>query len=251
MNRQIAPVADRRARPELSVVVLCYRAGEDARQYAGEVVSRLEAVTRNWEVILVGNYVDGDVGDATPRIVREVAATDPRIKAVVLPKQGRMGWDARTGMAAATGNAIAFIDGDGQMPAGDIIRAYQVLLAGQFDLVKTYREQRHDSLLRRLNSNVYNAVFRLLFPGFKVRDVNSKPKVFARPFFERLHLRSDDWFIDAEIMIQARRLRCRLAEIPTTFNKLEGRKSFVRAGHIVEFLRNLAVARVKEFFVRA
>jgi len=236
-------------RPRISVVVLCYRAGDRARGYAGEVVARLEEAVDHWEIVLVGNYVEGDTSDTTPAVVRETAGSDPRIKAVAVAKRGRMGWDARQGFAAATGDTIALIDGDGQVPARDLVRVYRALRDGGFDMVKTYRTERRDGVIRRLNSDAYNVVYRFLFPGFAVRDVNSKPKIFTRSFFERLTLESDDWFLDAEIMIQARRLRCRMAEIPTTFADLEGRRSFVRVRHIAEFLRNLAIARVKEFFV--
>src|SRR5437763_1627489 len=79
------------------------------------------------------------------------------------------------------------------------------------------RVERGDGLSRRLVSALYNGVFRLLFPGFPVRDVNGKPKLLTRAAYERLSLASDDWFIDAEIMIQARRLGLRVGEVETVF----------------------------------
>lgn len=236
--------------PDLSVVILCYRTGESARRFVREVVATLDDEVGHWEIVLVGNYLENDAEDITPHVVRELAARDPRIKAVAEVKRGMMGWDVRQGLAAASGKAIAFIDGDGQMPADDLVRVYKTLRAGDFDMVKTFRAERHDGLARRVNSLAYNLIYRALFPGFRVRDVNSKPKIFTREFLERLTLSSDDWFLDAEIMIQARRLHCRLREIPTTFRDLEDRESFVRPGHIIEFVRNLAAARVKEFFAR-
>ena len=159
--------------------------------------------------MLVGNYHREEfpaVTDETPQVVRELAARDPRIKAVTLEKKGMMGWDARSGLAVATGETIALIDGDGQMAASDICCVYRRMMEGDFDMVKTYRIERHDGLFRGLNSTIYNRFFRVLFPGFPVHDVNSKPKLFRRAFFDKLDLQSDDWFIDAEIIIQARRL---------------------------------------------
>ena len=47
-------------------------------------------------------------------------------------------------IAAAKGDSVALIDGDGQMPPRDIIRLYKVLQSGEFDLVKTYRTKRLD-----------------------------------------------------------------------------------------------------------
>jgi glycosyltransferase involved in cell wall biosynthesis len=239
MERAV-PVAD------ISVVILCYRAGRGAEAFVRRVISALNQETENWEAVLVGNYLKG-VPDETPQVVRALAAEDPRIKAVTLEKEGMMGWDARSGLGRATGWTIALIDGDGQMPAEDLVRVYRTLAAGGLDMVKTYRKRRDDGFLRWANSVIYNAVFRFLFPGFKVRDVNSKPKILAREFYEKLDLRSDDWFLDAEIIIQARRLGCRLAEVPTVFLQSRTRPSFIRVKHLIEFLGNLSAARVREF----
>lgn len=234
---------------DLSIVILCYKAREKAREFTQQVIKEVGSVTDNWEIVLVGNYLKNDTADTTPKIVRELAANDKRIKALTLEKEGMMGWDARTGLSQATGNSIAFIDGDGQMPPQDITSVYRKLKEGNLDMVKTYREKRHDGLSRKVNSDIFNILFRILFPGFPVRDVNSKPKIFTREFLNKLELTSDDWFLDAEIIIQARRHHCRMAEIPTIFYDVEGRKSFVRPNHIIEFLKNLLIARLKEFLV--
>jgi hypothetical protein len=79
-----------------------------------------------------------------------------------------------------------------------------------------------------------------------VRDVNAKPKVLTRSAYERMTLRSDDWFIDAEIVIQSRRLGLRIGETETEFLGLTGRRSFIRMGAVFEFLRNLVRYRIEE-----
>jgi hypothetical protein len=60
-----------------------------------------------------------------------------------------------------------------------------------------------------------------------------------------MELQSDDWFIDAEIVLAARRAGLRVNELPVVFNRNEERASFVRADAILEFLRNMARARLK------
>lgn len=83
-----------------------------------------------------------------------------------------------------------------------------------------------------------------------MHDVNSKPKIFTRAAFEMMELKSDDWFIDAEIMIQARSFGLRVDGIATVFKKIDVRESFVKLDTICELIRNLVKARIKEFFVR-
>ncbi len=232
--------------PELSVVILCYRAGKEAEPFVEDVIACLDRVVKHWEIILVGNFISGAL-DPTPGIVSEIAAGDFRIKAITLKKEGMMGWDVRSGFEAATGEIIALIDGDGQMPGKDIIRAYRMIKREDCHMVKTYRMVRYDGPYRRIISRVYNAVFRLLFAGLSVRDINAKPKLITREAYEKLQLKSDDWFIDAEMMIQSRRLGFRIVEIPTAFYALKNRRSFVRIPAIFEFIKNLTVARFREF----
>jgi glycosyltransferase involved in cell wall biosynthesis len=235
------------SRPDLSVVLLCYRLGESARAQVAAMRSVLETSVPNYELVLVGNYRSDD--DVTPHVVTDIALGDPRTKVTARKKEGMMGWDMRTGLALATGNHIAVIDGDGQMPFEDVTRVFEALKKNGADMAKTYRTVRGDDVWRTVVSIVYNLLFRILFPGVRVRDVNSKPKIFTRAAYERLALTSDDWFIDAEMLIQARRLSFRLIEVPTVFNKLEGRQSFVKPRTILEFLWNFVIYRVKEFFI--
>jgi len=235
--------------PRLSVVILCYKAGDAVSEFASRVQTIIERVTEDWEIILVGNYNQGEA-DSTPAVVHAIAATDPRYKALTLLKQGMMGWDARSGLHAATGDMIAIIDGDNQMPPEDIARVYTKLLDEDLDMAMTYRNNRQDSLIRRYNSKIFNLIFSFLFPGYPVRDVNAKPKIFTRSFLGKLRLEADDWFFDTEIMIQARRHCAKLGQIPTTFYRSMDRKSFVRSDAILEFVKNLLRARFREFFIK-
>ena len=237
--------------PDLSVIVLCYRSGDAARSCAARIGQVLrEAGIDNYQLVLVGNYVAGSI-DTTPDIVRELAAGDPRIVCSAVAKQGMMGWDMRSGLALATGEHLAVIDGDGQVLVEDLVRVYRLLREQGLDLAKTYRTRRGDGLKRKLFSLVFNGFFHLLFPGLPVRDINAKPKILTRSAFERLTLQSDDWFIDAEILIQARRLGFRIGEMETEFLGLTGRRSFVSVAAVFEFLRNLLRYRILELRRRA
>ncbi|MBP7055796.1 MAG: glycosyltransferase family 2 protein [Candidatus Omnitrophica bacterium] len=232
---------------ELSVVMLCYGAGQRAYGFADKVINLLDKSVSSWELILVGNYREGSY-DETPETVRKIASSRKNVVAITLPKQGMMGWDARSGMDAASGRYICLIDGDEQMPPEDIIKVYEKLKKEGIDFAKTYRVRRHDSFIRRANSKVFNFLFCMMFPGLGIRDVNSKPKIFTKEAYDRMLLKSDDWFIDAEIMIQARRSRLSVGEVPTEFFKNEYRKSYVKIDAVFEFIKNMILARAGEFF---
>jgi len=233
-------------KPDLSVILLCYRSEDAISAYVEDLKSCLNELNIDWEIILVGNYVAG-VNDRTPEIVRKIASQNERIVALTKEKQGMMGWDMKCGFEAASGQTIAVTDGDGQFPLADIGRVYKKLIDDDLDMVKAYRIKRSDGLYRRILSSIYNLIFNLFFPGFSCHDVNSKPKIFKTSVLRQMDLLSDDWFIDAEIMIQTRRLKLNFAEISTQFTRLDLRKSFVKPSAIIEFIINMIVYRIREF----
>ena len=225
------------ADPYFSLVVLCYRSGTSIIPFIEKLRQALSRCVFTSEIVLVGNYVEGS-DDRTPEVVTKLAEQWPDVRSVVRPKEGMMGWDMRMGLDAARGTYIGVIDGDGQFPPESIIACLLKAELEQLDVTKTYRVLRDDGLYRRLISAVYNWLFKLLF-GFKVRDINSKPKIIRGDKYPLLQLRSDDWFADAEIIIRAQELGLKIGETPVHFRANDARGSFVRPAAIFEFAANL------------
>ena len=223
--------------PHFSLVVLCYRSGKNIIPFVERLQRTLSRCNFSWELVLVGNYVEGS-DDETPQVVANLAENSNNIRTVIRPKQGMMGWDMRMGLDAARGTYIGVIDGDGQFPPESIVACLLKCELEDLDLTKTYRVIRDDGLYRQLISTVYNGIFSLLF-GFKVRDINSKPKIIRRDKYELLQLESDDWFADAEIVIRARELGLKIGETPVHFKVNDNRGSFVKPRAILEFTSNL------------
>ena len=232
--------------PDISVVVLAYQSASTIEGFVASLVTSLEEEKIDWEIILVGIYIEG-ADDQTPEVVQRISDRNPRIKTVVHVKEGMMGWDMKSGFQAATGNKLAVIDGDGQMPCTDVIRVYNLMIEKEYDLVKTVRIKRSDGYYRMFISTVYNLLFKIMFPGISARDMNSKPKIITRELYQKMNLESDGWFVDAEIMIRARRLKIEIGEIETAFHSIDTRPSFVKPLAIFEFLANLIWYRIKEF----
>jgi glycosyltransferase involved in cell wall biosynthesis len=223
--------------PHFSLVVLCYRSGQSIIPFVERLQRTLSRCNFSWELVLVGNYIEGS-DDETPQVIKKLAKSSDNIRTVIRPKQGMMGWDMRMGLDAARGTYIGVIDGDGQFPPESIIACLLKCELEDLDLTKTYRVIRDDGIYRRFISTVYNGIFRVLF-GFKVRDINSKPKIIRRDKYELLQLESDDWFADAEIVIRARELGLKIGETPVHFSINDNRGSFVKPKAILEFTSNL------------
>jgi len=224
-------------RPDLYIIVLCYKSGIFAESYLSLIIDELKKKKiSDYEILLVGNYEKGS-HDPTPNIVKKLADRFDQVSSLALPKKGWLGWDVRKAFEIAHGNYIALIDGDGQMPANDIPRAFEMMKSNSYDLVMTYRVTRGDGLYRFMLSISYNLAVRLMFPRVSVKDLNSKPKIVRKSLLDSMDLESNGWTIDAEIMLQAYKRKARIHEIPTKFHgQVEGRQSFVGYKAIFEFI---------------
>lgn len=224
--------------PRVSAIVLGYRAEAALAAVVAALTRELEALGEPFEIVVVANHDAGAI-DETPEIGRRLAHADARVRLVARRKEGGMGWDLRSGLAIATGRYLIVIDGDGQNAPGDVARAFRALADGGCDVVKGRRVRRQDGTYRMVLSEAYNFGFALLFGTWGLWDINGKPKGMTRAAYERLDLRSDDWFLDAELILGARRAGLRIAEIPVEFGPSAARPSFVRAEAIFEFARHM------------
>lgn len=202
----------------------------------------LERAGVPYELILVANYWSPD--DRTPAVVEELARGRDTVRVVAEVKRGDMGWDFRAGLREARGSYLVVIDGDGQVPIQYALDTYRMLKETGAAVVKGRRFVREDGSVRTLTSLGYNLLFRLLFRTRGVWDVNGRPKGLTRDAYERLALRADDWFLDAELLLKARRQGLPVAELPVRFLVNEARGSFVGLDTVWEFVRNMVLWRL-------
>jgi glycosyltransferase involved in cell wall biosynthesis len=224
---------------DLSAIVLGYRSGESLRDVLEPLHSLLSDEGIEFEIVVVANYSPGR-DDSTPEVARAFAASRPSVVVLAEPKAGAMGWDMKRGLAAASGEYMVVIDGDAQNPVEDVLRMYRAMRSLDVDVMKGRRTLRHDGTYRRFVSLGYNLLFRLMFRTRGLWDINGKPKGLTRRAYEALELESDDWYIDAEIVLKARTAGLRIAELPVEFMRNDQRASLVRPAAIWEFLVNMA-----------
>ncbi|MEU1784067.1 CDP-glycerol glycerophosphotransferase family protein [Streptomyces abikoensis] len=98
------------ATPEVSVVVIVHNDAERlpraVRSVLGQSLRRLEAIV-----------VDDCSTDGTPRVARELAAGDPRVRLLRLPvNSGGCGAPRNAGIAAARAPYVMFLDSDDELP---------------------------------------------------------------------------------------------------------------------------------------
>jgi len=173
--------------PELSVIVLCYQAREAVHRVIGPLYEQLEAADIAYELVLVANQWP-DRPDPTGQVIEEFAMHRETVRNVLDEKQGAMGWDMRSGLAAARGDYMVVMDGDAQNPVEDVLKMYRRMRETGVDVMKGRRIARFDGPYRRAISVVYNLTFILLFRTRGIWNMNGKPKVLTRSAYDALDL---------------------------------------------------------------
>lgn len=224
----------------LSLAVPCYNEEDSLRN----TVTRLVQAFRERNLTLELVLVDNGSHDRTGQIIDELIADGlPVIKEVVAVNQG-YGYGVLRGLARCRAPFVGFICADGQVEAVDVAKLFEIQANAKLPkLVKVRRRFRMDGLVRKFVSIGYNGFANVLFGGLGTIDINGNPKLFPRESYERMNLHSHDWFLDAEVMIKARRLGLPVFEMNVLGQMREGGSSNVRASTVWEFLVNLARAR--------
>jgi glycosyltransferase involved in cell wall biosynthesis len=170
----------------------------DAAREACETLIALGEVG-DYELLIVNDAST----DATGRIADELAAADPRVRVVHHPVNRKLGGSLKTGYANARGELVLYSDADLPFDMDELIKACRVMRHYEADLVSAYRLDRTgEGYVRTIYSFFYNSLVRLLF-GVRIRDVNFAFKLCHRRLLDKVQLRSEGSFIDAELVVSA------------------------------------------------
>jgi glycosyltransferase involved in cell wall biosynthesis len=177
---------------------------ERAVNAATEISDELMAAgtITDYEVVIV----DDASTDATPRLADEASAANPRVKVVHHPANRKLGGSMKSGFAASKGDIVLYTDADLPFDMRELHKALRLMHQYEADVVAAYRFDRTgEGYVRVIYSFFYNLLVRVLF-GCRFRDVNFAFKLVRRRVLDRVTLRSEGSFIDAELMVSARKM---------------------------------------------
>lgn len=222
--------------PDLSLVIPCYNEEEIVGTTIAELLTAFGAAGHRLEIVAVDNGSTDRTGD----ILRQIAGASDQVTCHRIEVNRGYGNGLLAGLAVATAPWVGITCADGQVSAPDTVKLYEIAArSGGRKLVKVRRRFRMDGFTRKVTSITYNLLTAALFGGLGSIDINGNPKILPRDYLERMNLRSKDWFLDAEIMIKAKRLALPVIEMNIMAQMREGGKSNVRPGTCWEFFVNL------------
>jgi glycosyltransferase involved in cell wall biosynthesis len=128
----------------------------------------------------------------------------------------------RTGIAAAQGATIIFIDADGTYPAEAIPRMVRAL--EEYDVVVASRSLGRQNIpwLNRLGSFLLRSAIRYLY-GFKAQDPLTGLYGLHKAHWEKMQLVSIGFGIEAEMAIKAARMGLKILDMPINYRERIGK----------------------------
>jgi len=144
--------------------------------------------------------------DSTGKLADEMAAADERVSVVHHETNRKLGGTLKTGFENAKGELVLYTDADLPFDMLEVRRAVRLMHYYEADVVSAFRFDRTgEGYIRSVYSGFYNGLVRVLF-GVKMRDINFAFKLCRGSIFKKIELKSEGSFIDAELVIRAKKL---------------------------------------------
>ncbi|HET8647144.1 MAG TPA: glycosyltransferase family 2 protein [Vicinamibacteria bacterium] len=223
--------------PAISVVIPMFNEEAYVRRAVEAARAALEPLGGEWEIVLV----DDASTDATGALAQALAGEDARVRVLHNPRNRTLGGTLRAGLAAARGQVVLYTDADLPADLQQLPRALHLLDYQEAELLAGYRFDRTGEGLRRaLLARTYNLLLRVCF-GLRVRDVNFAFKLIRRSLLDRIALTSEGSFIDAELVLRARRAGARVIQMGLDyFPRTRGASTLSSPRVVLGILREMA-----------
>ncbi len=206
MSNQVLPLSEPSPLPDISVVIPVFNEEDNLRELGERLIRTLTGMGRPFEII----FVDDGSTDRSWELLTDLNGQYPQyIRALQFHRNFGQHPAIFAGFQAARGQVMVTLDADLQNPPEEIPRLVAKLEEG-YDTVGGWREDRQDSLFRRLPSQLVNYVMSRV-TGVKLRDYGCMLRAYRRGVVDSINqCQESSSFIPA----LANLFSHRVAEIP-------------------------------------
>ena len=202
--------------PDITLILPAYNEARVIPTTVGEAVRYFDTRRLSYEVIVAADGADG-----TREIVRKMAESNPALSAIGSEQRRGKGLGIRNAVAIAKGAIVGYADADNKVPIEEFDKFRPVLAAGADCAIGTRRGEgvaieRAQPLYRRIGSRGFLWFMQTTvgLPG--INDTQCGFKFFRHEVAKELFRRQkiDAYMFDVEILAIARRLGCRIEQVP-------------------------------------
>lgn len=219
----------------ISIVVPVYNEEENLELTVKKLSTYVKKLFRKYEIIIV----DSNSSDRTPQIADRLVKKYPKVSVIHQQRRRGFGNGLRAGYKKCQYELVWYMDGDCPY---DLRYLQQALpLIEKADAVVGVKTGTRESPSRWISSKGYNLLIRTCF-GVDYRDINFSFKLLRRTALQKLTLKSEGWFIDAEILLELKRHGLRVKELEIVYQHREMGDSKVVMG------TGLVIGMLKEMY---
>lgn len=171
---------------DISVVVPLFNEEESLPELTAWIDRVMQANDLSYEVWMID---DGST-DGSWKVVNELRAKNPNIKAVKFQRNYGKSPALYVGFKHVTGDVVITMDADLQDSPDEIPELYRMVKEDGFDLVSGWKQKRHDPIGKTLPSKFFNAVTRMV-SGIKLHDFNCGLKAYRRNVVKSIEVYGD------------------------------------------------------------
>ncbi|MEL7035614.1 MAG: glycosyltransferase family 2 protein [Cyanobacteria bacterium J06592_8] len=230
-------------RPQISIVVPIYNEVESLPKLVEAIQTTLETMDITYELICV----DDGSRDGSTELLKELAATNPILKAVILRRNYGQTPAMSAGFKHSCGEVIVTLDGDLQNDPADIPMLLEKLAEG-YDVVSGWRKNRQDAALTRLlPSKLANGLISRM-TGVNLHDYGCSLKVYRAEVAADLNLYGElHRFLPALAVIEG----ARITEVPVRHHARQFGKSKYGLDRTFRVVMDLlTISFIKTFLTR-
>ncbi len=205
--------------PALSIVIPAYNECARIEGTLERVLSCVEE--RGWDAEVL--VVDDGSSDETVDVVQHWMRKYPRLHLVKNAGNRGKGYSVRNGLLQAAGDIVMFTDADLSAPVEEAERLFAALDAGADVAIGSrwldkQKQTVHQPLYRRFFGRCFNKVTKIVI-GLPFQDTQCGFKAFKREAAQTIfRLQTiERWGFDPEILFIARKLKCKIVEVPVTW----------------------------------
>jgi undecaprenyl-phosphate 4-deoxy-4-formamido-L-arabinose transferase len=160
---------------ELSLVIPVYNEEENLPELIARTTAACDKLDCTTEIILV----DDGSADRSMEMIIEASQKDPRIVGVILTSNFGQHAAVTAGFQTSRGKYVVTLDADLQNPPEEIHKLLEKLREG-YDVVGSIRENRQDTLFRKVGSKMVNLMVRKLCNGKTMTDYGCMLRGYSR-----------------------------------------------------------------------